>query len=138
MRPVMLVLGIGSLAVSLALPPEQPVKAVGSVQQLMDAMVIPASNAIFDVARQAPFDDAEWVRIEHSSVVLAESGNLLMLGERAESSDVWMGSSRALVDAGEQALAAATLRDVDALIDVGNQVMEACETCHATYLDTSP
>ena len=58
---------------------------------------------------------------------------LLMVGDRAGDSGVWMETSRALTDAGEAALAAALARDVDAITSVGDQIIDACERCHEKH-----
>ena len=99
----------------------------------MQAMIIPASNALFNVPRQVPGDDAGWDAVRNQAVILAESGNLLMVGDRAGDSGVWMETSRALTDAGEAALAAALARDVDAITSVGDQIIDACERCHEKH-----
>ena len=116
-----------------AMPQEREVKAVATVAQLMQAMVIPASNALFNLPRNVPEGDQGWSAIQNSAVILAESGNLLMIGSRAEDSEVWRATSRALVDAGEAALRAAQARDVESIADVGNQIIEACESCHEKH-----
>ena len=66
-------------------------------------------------------------------MVLAESGNLLMLGDRAKGEGPWMIMSRALVEAGTAALEAAEAKDADAVFAVGEQIYNACETCHVLY-----
>ena len=93
---------------------------------------------IANVARQAPKNDKEWAAVENNAVILGESGNLLMIGSRAKSTAVWMKTSQALVDAGAVALKAAEAKNVDALADAGNQIVNACETCHEKHWDKSP
>ena len=116
---------------------QQPsVKPVASVTQLMRAMVIPASNALFNVAREAPEGDSDWEAVQNNAVILAESGNLLLIGNRAKD-QVWTKTSQAMVDAGAAALKAAEAKDVDAVIEVGNRIVDACETCHDTHWDRS-
>jgi len=106
---------------------------VASVTQLMRAMAVPASNALFDVARTPPKDDSEWAAIEDSAALLAESGNLLMMPGRAENTAVWTKTSQAMVDAGATALRAAQARNLDAIIEAGNQIVDACESCHEKH-----
>ena len=130
-----LFLGSVALLLASAAMTQQPsVKPVASVTQLMRAMVIPASNALFNVAGEAPEADSDWDAVENNAVILAESGNLLLVGNRAKD-QVWTKTSLAMVDAGAAALKAA--RDVDAIIEVGNQIVDACETCHDTHWDRS-
>ncbi len=121
------------LLAGTALTQDAAFKPVASVTQLMLVMVIPASNALFDVARNVPDTDEGWAGVQNQAVILAESGNLLMMGDRAQDSAVWMSTSRALVDAGEAALRAAEAKDVDAITDIGNQIIEACESCHEKH-----
>lgn len=108
-------------------------KPVASVTQLMQAMVIPASSALFNVPRDPPADKTEWTEVRHHAIVLAESGNLLLIGDRAQDSEVWAATSRALAEAGEAALKAAQARDVDTIAEVGNQIIAACESCHEKH-----
>ncbi len=115
---------------------QQPsVNPVASVMQLMEALVIPSSDALFNVGRQAPQNDDEWAAIRNHAIILAESGNLLMIGSRAKDQDAWMRMSQALADAGAVALKAAEAKNVDAVLEAGNQIIDTCETCHASYLD---
>ena len=123
----------GLLLASAALTQEPAPRPVATITQLMQAMIIPASNALFNVPRQVPGDDADWDAVRNQAVILAESGNLLMVGDRAGDSGVWMETSRALTDAGEAALAAALARDVDAITSVGDQIIDACERCHEKH-----
>ena len=130
---VSLVFAIVVLLFANAAMTQQPVpKPVADITQLMQAMVIPASNNLFNVARQPPKDDKEWTTVRNSAVILAESGNLLMIGSRAKDS-VWMKTSLAMVEAGAAALKAAEAKDVDGITEAGNQIIDACEVCHATH-----
>ena len=54
-------------------------------------MVAPSSNSLFDVARQAPESDEQWAAVRNSAVLLAESGNLLLMGKRSNDTDVLEG-----------------------------------------------
>ena len=121
------------LFASVAMTQEPALKPVASITQLMKAMIIPASNDLFNVGRQPPKDEEGWAAVRNSAVILAESGNLLMIGSRAEDSKVWMETSRALVDAGEAALKAALAKDVDGINEAGNQIVDSCEMCHEKH-----
>ena len=59
-------------------------------------------------------------------MILAESGNLLMIGSRAKDS-VWMKTSLAMVEAGAAALKAAEAKDVDGITEAGNQIIDAAK-----------
>lgn len=108
-------------------PPE------ATITELMQAMVIPASNKLFEVPRNVPQDDSGWDAVRNSAVLLAESGTLLMRDGRAEDSEVWAATSRALTEAGEAALKAARARDPEAIGEAGNLLIDACERCHEKH-----
>ena len=80
-----------------------------------------------------PKNDREWATVRNSALVLAESGNLLMLGERAKGEGPWMTMSQALVEAARVAFEAAEAKDADAIFMVGGDIYSACETCHVLY-----
>ncbi len=118
-------------------------EAVADVKQLMTAILEPAAEVYWDASgtiidergthELAPTTDEEWTAVWRAALVIAESGNLLMLEGRALDRDAWMTLSQALVTVGKQAIAAAESRDPAAVLDVGGQVYEACTACHAAY-----
>jgi hypothetical protein len=120
-----------------------PFEAVGDVKQIMTAILEPAAEVYWDAAGSivdergvhelAPTTDEEWGAVGRAALVIAESGNLLMLEGRARDGDAWMTLSRALVAVGKEAMAAAARRDPAAVLEVGGQVYEACTACHAAY-----
>ena len=113
---------------------EQPEpKAVGNVTEIMKAMVIPSSNAIWNVGRNPPADDAAWEALKNYSVLLGESGNLLLIGGRAKDDEVWRSTSLTMVEAGAFALTAAKAKNVDGINDAGNLIVDACELCHERH-----
>ena len=116
-----------------ALTQEAEPKPVASVTQIMQVMVVPPSNALFNVARQAPASEEEWAKLRSDAILLAESGNLLLMPGRSEDTDVWRNTSLAMVQAGEAALRAAEAQNAEGVIDAGNLVIDACETCHEKH-----
>jgi hypothetical protein len=57
-------------------------KPFGVLADLMAGILLPNSETIFNVTRQAPKSDKEWTNVQTSAVVLAEVGNLLLLPGR--------------------------------------------------------
>ena len=125
---------------STAPPPFVP---VGDVQQLMEMVIDPAADIVWESVGTIvtldgteeifPRSDEEWSTVRNSAMVLAESGNLLMVGDRAKGEGPWMIMSQALVEAGMVALEAAEAKDPEAVFAVGEQIYNACETCHVLY-----
>ena len=70
---------------------------------------------------------------------MAESGNLMMMGDRALDQAAWIGMSQAMIEVGQRAIEAAESRDRDAVFDAGAEVYYVCSACHAVYaIETLP
>jgi cytochrome c553 len=121
------------LLASTALAQAPTFQPVGTTLQLMKAMVIPSSDIIFKISNDAPKNDKDWAVIQNNALLLAESGNLLMMSGRAKDNGEWMKDSRALVDAGSAAFKAANAKDINALGDISDDILTTCETCHKKY-----
>ena len=118
---------------SMAQGPES-FQPVGTMSDLMVSMTYPAANDILlAVARGGPRDDKEWVAVQRNAVLLAESGNVLMMRGRARDQGEWIKDAKMLVDAGAAAYRAARAKDVNALVAVNEPLNAACVTCHTQY-----
>ena len=121
-----------------------------------DAVVITSTRDGID--REVPDSDDDWLALEHHAVRLLESGNLLQIEGRpiaaadsvselpgidlepadiavrvAGQYDAWLRSGRELHDAGVVVLEAARARSVDALLESGDRLDAACESCHSRF-----
>lgn len=135
MRTALVVI-VGVLLAAVAAPAQEAgIEPVATVRQLCEGMITSSSDALFNVGREAPDDDGDWRAVLNNALMLAEAGNLLMLEGRARDDGEWMTMSRALVDAGITAVRAVEVRDVDALLGAGDEIVVACETCHVPYRD---
>ena len=115
-------------AVACGGPTPPPLKPVADVKQLMQFVVDPAADVYWEgvgsivdqsgVTEIKPETEGEWAALVNSAYVIAESGNLLMLGARPKDGGEWMQMSRALVDAGEKAIRAAASHNPQAVFDV--------------------
>ena len=110
------------------------VRTIATVKQVMRAIVIPASDALFKAAGEPPTDEAGWTAVQLQALAVAEGGNLLMIGNRPMDRAEWMLMSRTMVDAAAQAATAAEKKDGGALSTASDKVYETCEACHAKYL----
>jgi cytochrome c556 len=117
--------------------PQPAFKPVGTVMQIMEAVIIPSSNAIWNVPAEAPKNDEEWATVRNNALALAEAGNLLMIEGRAKDQGAWMTASQALIDAGTTAFRAAEAKDVDAIAAAGDEIYNSCEGCHMQYPPTT-
>ena len=99
---------------------------VGTMSDVMVSMVYPAANNILlSTYRGGPQDDKEWLTIQRNAVLLAESGNVLVMRGPA--------GGQMLVDAGAAAYKAARAKDANALMAVAQPLNAACSTCHKQY-----
>lgn len=134
----------GARTAQMATPVEVPVTTpVASVMQIMNGIMAPAAYVVYDavgtiisvdgVEEIAPQDDEEWAVVANSAAALVESGNLLLLGDRAVDDGDWVTITRALIDAGTIALAAAEAQDTEGILDAGSDINMTCDDCHAIY-----
>ena len=138
-----MIAGLTSAACSGPEPP--PFKPTADIKQLMNAIIDPAADAIWDATgwivtpqgeeERKPKNDEEWAAVRNHAIALAEAGNLLMMAPRAKDGDVWMKESQAFIDTATAAWRAADAKDVQKLFDTGGEVYEACSSCHQKYLD---
>ena len=131
-----------ALAACSSAPPP-PFQPVADVKQLMASVVDPAADVywgavgtIIDekgVTEITPTTTEEWDAARNAAIIVAETGNLLMMSSRAKDGGEWMTMSQALIDAGQRAVRAAESHDKTAVFDVGAEVYDACTACHAKY-----
>ena len=112
--------------------PKDRFQPAATVLQLHEAMITPASDAVFKGV-ETPGDDAAWAAVRNSAVILTESGNLLMMAGRAKDTGDWMDHSQALAVGGAAALRAAETKDPDALLAAGDKIVSVCMDCHEKY-----
>ena len=118
---------------------------VATVDQVMDAIVIPSSQALFDSVvyingelKQSPKTDDDWFRLRMHAIAVAEAGNLLLMPPRAKGDADWAGLSKALTAAAVRVEQAADAKNVDLLLQTGSELYVACTNCHEKYLMEQP
>ena len=124
-------------------PETPPFAAVADSKQLMLSVIEPAAEVYWDAVgvimdmegsfHIRPETEEDWEAVEDAAFVLAESGNLMLLEERAQGQGHWVAMSRAMIDVGRRAVEAAQARDPDAVFEVGGDVYQVCTGCHAVY-----
>jgi hypothetical protein len=122
-----------------------PFKPVADVKQLMQGAIDPSADVLWEATGEIitpegstprrPKNDEEWTEVRNAAIVLAESGNLLMMVPRAKDGDEWMKRSQELIDVGTAAWKAAEAKNVDQLFTIGGDVYEACSRCHQKYME---
>jgi hypothetical protein len=131
-----------------------------TMNQLMQGVVYPAANVLFSAQTEDPGalerppskDPAMatdplvsvfggWLAIENSALALAESANLLSVpgrlcsnGAPAPDTDpAWSMFVGELRDAGVKAYAAAQAKDRDKMIELSEEINDACVHCHRKW-----
>ena len=110
------------------------------------------------VVETIPKTDEDWAKVRHGAIKLVEASNLLIMpgrhvaraGEKSEAPGVelepsemevliykdipgWRARAKGLHEAGLAALKAAEAKDPQRVFEVGEQIEEACESCHSKY-----
>jgi hypothetical protein len=134
----MRIIGLLSIAVLLVAgaataQAPQATQPVGTMSELMTSMVYPAANDLLLFAQRTPGNDKEWMAAQRSAVLLAESGNVLMMPGRSRDQGEWAKNARLLVDAGAAAYRAARAKDAAALSALDASINASCLGCHKQY-----
>jgi hypothetical protein len=151
-----LVLLLSMTAVTTAQAPAR--EPVGNLAQVMRAILFPNSNILFDTQSRDPDAPPEaagtgtvsatfssiytgWPLVETAAIALAESAQLIAMEGRLcqngkpvpLADDDFMQYARDLVDVGRRAYEVAQSRNLEAMIEITNEVAGACENCHTVY-----
>ena len=81
----------------------------------------------------SPTTEAGWDLVRNNAALVAESGNLLMMPERSMGPE-WVAYAQAMIGAGRGVMAAAEVRDAEALFDAGGDLYQTCRACHTQYM----
>jgi hypothetical protein len=115
--------------------------AFASTREIMDGIVIPYSQAIFDAVAyenakltRAPRNDDEWHRLYVQALAVAEAGNLLMIDGRAKDQRDWIELAHQMSLKAAAVAKGASLKDVDRVLEAGGELYETCTACHAKYV----
>jgi hypothetical protein len=124
-------------------PAAPPFRAVVPLKQLMEQVIDPAADVIWDSVKTiitqtetkeiAPHTDAEWTAVRNAAVLIAESGNLLLIDGRARDTEGWIKAAKRLTSMGEAAMKAAESKSAEAVFNAGGDIYSACKACHERY-----
>jgi hypothetical protein len=162
---VLLVAGCGSPAPAPTSAPAAPAaQPYSNLAQVMRGIPFPNSNIIFDtqsldpealkdkkpgeaaVGASAQYNSVYggWQAVENAALALQETANLIMIpGRLCENGkpvplddEVYKKAAAGLVEAGKVAYKAAQSKNLDAMLEAGGTVTDACAACHEKYRDT--
>jgi hypothetical protein len=113
-------------------------KPVGSMTELMVRIIYPASDALFYIERDPPKTDVQWNNIRTQALILAESGNLMIMPSRARDQGDWVKESRVMTDLAAEAYRAALAKNMDGILAVNDKLADSCIVCHQQYRANYP
>ena len=116
-----------------AIAQEPPFQPVATISEIMVAITLPYSDALLYIERNPPQNDRDWETLQMQALMLAESGNLLMMKGRAKNQGLWMKDARLLVEAGAAAVKATRAKDMQAVLALNEQIVNSCVTCHVQF-----
>jgi len=73
--------------------------------------------------------------VEANALMLAETGNLLLMGSRMKDQTGWVTRTQAMMDAANEAAKAAAAKNTDAVFIAGGKIYQACTGCHLQYIN---
>ena len=155
---------------AMATPAASPLRPIASVQEIMEALVDPSADAVWDavgtsitengVEDHQPRTDEEWKQTRLHAIALVEATNLLMMDGRrlvpeggriaddgaqgvlstedaekqyARDRQVFVQFAVALHQMASKMLNAIDTRDTNAMLKLGEQMDEVCESCHVKF-----
>lgn len=120
---------VAAASTTLLAADEEP-QAIADMSALMTRIIQPTSDAVFYISRFPPEDDAAWRELENKTLMLAESANLLLIAGYRRDTAQWLQDTLLMRDASIRAWQAARQRDMDALMELNNDLYTSCENCH--------
>jgi hypothetical protein len=129
--------GVRAANAPLASPP------VATVLELMDGIVSPAAQVVYDsvatvvdkdgVKETRPRNDREWANVAGNAAALIEASELLKMEGRAKDQGDWVMISTAMGTAAAETRAAAQKKDPEAILVAGEKLNNSCDNCHRKY-----
>jgi hypothetical protein len=130
------------LAPAQAAPAVQ-LKAVATVKQIMNGIVVPASTVVYEsvatnvtasgIEEVVPKNDEEWATLAANAAALAEAGNLLLMDGHAVDTGQWVAITREFITASTETIKAAEAKSPEAVLTAGSTLNETCDKCHERY-----
>src|SRR5215813_8452090 len=93
----------------------QSYHGVASTKQIMAGVQKPAMDSLQAMMKAGgPKDEKEWAQAQQNAALLAETGQLILMGARPKDQDVWIKTGTVLTDSSTAAAKAAEARDLEA------------------------
>ena len=116
---------------------------IGSIHEIMEGAVAPPAEIVWGaistivdadgIHEKQPQTDQEWEIVEHAAIALAESGNLLLMEGRTQDGK-WVEYAQEMIRTSVMARDAVRDKNAERVIEVGEQIYNACTGCHQSYI----
>jgi hypothetical protein len=132
---------LGALLLPLSLPAQQPAsrerqrpEAIAETRLLMEGLAMANFRGMDRLLRQKPQENEDWVFLRGQALLIAETGNLLMLRPpRNAGESTWLNQAAELRAAGERMARAAAERNYDRTKVRLVELVAVCNRCHQTF-----
>ena len=112
---------------------------VASAKQIMAGIQKPAMDSLAAMLKAGgPQDDKEWETAQRHAAVLAETAQLLLMGNRPLDQDVWVKSSQKLHESAVASTKAAEAKDIATWKSSLANMGAACKSCHNVHKKQKP
>jgi len=116
---------------------------VATIKQIMIGITNPAAYVIYEavgtkstatgIEEIEPKTDEDWQKVGSAGAAVVESGNLMLMGGRAIDKGDWVKMTDVMIEQGKKAMAAATAKNKDKIVEAGGDLNTTCDNCHARY-----
>jgi hypothetical protein len=104
------------------------------VASLMKAIVVPASDGVFVAGKTPPKTDADWAAVVQNAEKLAAAAQPLAAIPPPNAKPDWARYASGMGNAARAAANAAREKNLDHVMDAGDELYDTCEGCHKVYL----
>ena len=107
---------------------------VASTKQIMAGVQKPAMDSLNAMMKAGgPKDEKDWAQAQQNAALLAETGQLILMGARPKDQDVWVKTGTMLSESASAAAKAAEAKDLDAFKASFGGVAKSCRGCHTVH-----
>ena len=116
---------------------------VATIKQIMIGITNPPAFVVYEavgtkssaagIEEIAPQNDEEWAKVGSAGAAVVESGNLMLIGNRAIDKGDWVKMTRDMMEQGKAAMKAAEAKDKEKIVEAGGELNTTCDNCHARY-----
>ena len=115
-----------------------------SLNAAMVALTDKSAEPFWTGAQNNPTTQQDWDELEYYATQLAISGVVITIPGTGPSDSMWVNQvawqnlSKQLTDISMKGLTAVRAKDRDAIKEVGNNLVDVCESCHRLYKPDIP